>query len=655
MSKFLAPFIVLFALLAGQLVAQQIRIVENVTIVRDGRTVGRYGQSSTTQPTVQTSVCYNDTLAYPLHKSSNLRVVNMNSANSAAAFGQYYDAPQPITISKLRFYAYKLNPAGGLASNVIVELYNARPDSLPMGAPIRTANILVDTNFHQGSLSALEKVVTFSSPATVSGGYVVVVRNSSVNPIGLVIDDYLAEDGDGEWLANAQISGIWRHAYQLNIAGTPFDGDILLDPIVSYSLSANFQTNPTCIASPGIATFTNTSSPILRNRMYNYAAFLNRTGHSVTWQFGDSTGEQRQVTSIDTTHYYAAGGSYNVHLRDTIYGWSTITAADTMIQLGEAPEANFVHTTTALNAHFINQSGAGANAFYWSFGDGSTSTQVSPYHSFTTAGTYNVCLYSSNWCGTDSVCKTVVVTCPVPTAAFSASANLLAITFTDWSTGGVNAWEWNFGDGVTSTQQNPTHTYMTPGNYLVHLRTYNACGMDSSWYWLNTICPMPAAAFAHSTNGLQVNFSNLSSAIQGWVSWDFGDGSNSAQQNPIHNYVNPGIYTACLTVSNPCGADTFCETVTVSTVGIASTLDQQFEVYPNPVASTLHIHAQLPSQDQVQLRVLDLLGAEIKRIDLGMLQSSDLMLDVQDLAVGSYLLQFHTTEGMVVRRISVLR
>jgi PKD repeat protein len=401
--------------------------------------------------------------------------------------------------------------------------------------------------------------------------------------------------------------------------------------------------------------FTNASSPILAHRMYNYAAFLQRPGLSVLWNFDDGSGTIRQHLTMDTVHHYAAAGSYNVTLRDTLYGWSKRTVADTMISLGNAPEAIFFQSMTGLVGHFTDHSQGGATSWYWSFGDGTTSTQQNPYHTFATAGVYQVCLWSSNMCGVDSTCHTVVLACPLPTAAFSSNASNLDVAFTDWSTGGVTSWEWSFGDSATSTAQNPVHSYAAAGNYLVHLRTYNACGMDSSWYWLNVTCPASVAAFAATVQQFTATFHDQSTGlVTDWL-WDFGDGSNSNATHPIHTYSMPGTYTVCLNTIGECGNSLICHDVEVGVTAIDLGLSNQFAIHPNPASSELHVVTQLPTADHVQLVVTDLLGSLVQRVDLGLVQSSAIDLDVHHLAAGSYLISFQTSNGTVVKRFQVVR
>ncbi len=644
------------ALLAGHSFAQQqVRYVENAHIINDAAMIGSLGLQSPQPNGIQTVACGADTLAYARNKSNGLRVLNMNGANSAAAFGQYYDAPQPISVSKLRFHAYKLNTAGGPASNIVVEIYNARPDSLPLGAPLRTATVVVDTNFYGGSLEALEKVATFSSPVLLTGAYVVVVRNNSSNPMGIVVNDYLTQDGANEWLASAQFSGLWRHSYEVNVAAVPLNCDMLLDPVVSFHISANFTSNPACISAAGNVGFVNTSSPILHHRMYNVAAFLNAVGHSATWNFGDGSSDQRLATMLDTIHYYNAAGSYVVTLHDTLYGWTRNCAADTAIALGQSPESQFSHTHTNLVVQFTDQSLHNPTTWYWRFGDGTVSNLRNPLHTYTNAGSYQVCHWSISTCGIDSICSTVTVTCPAPTASFSSTTSNLTVSYMDWSTGGANAWEWNFGDSTFSTAQNPSHTYTAAGNYLVHLRTYNACGMDSSWYWLTLTCAAPVATFSLTTNLLTASFSNQSTGLGVSWSWDFGDGSNSAQLNPVHAYVNTGNYTVCLTATNACGVDVACESLSVSITGIDDAIEKGFQVYPNPAASVLQIAAQLDHEEPVQLVLCDLMGTVIKTIDWGIVSAAHMDIPVDDLAAGTYFLQIRTGSGTVVKQVAVLR
>ncbi|MEM7039596.1 MAG: PKD domain-containing protein, partial [Bacteroidota bacterium] len=119
------------------------------------------------------------------------------------------------------------------------------------------------------------------------------------------------------------------------------------------------------------------------------------------------------------------------------------------------PSAAFSDSANNQTINFTNQT-AGGTSYLWDFGDGNTDTVPNPQHTYATTGTYTVCLIATNSCGADTTCSTLNVTCNSPGTAFSESSNLLLSTFTDQSANTPTSWLWDFGDGNTSTQQNPT-------------------------------------------------------------------------------------------------------------------------------------------------------------------------------------------------------
>jgi len=156
---------------------------------------------------------------------------------------------------------------------------------------------------------------------------------------------------------------------------------------------------------------------------------------------------------------------------------------------------------------------------------------------------------------------------PPPTAEFSGTPTSgdfpLNVTFTDQSTDGPTGWSWTFGDGGTSTNQNPSHTYTAAGTYTVSLTASNAYGSDvetkTNYITVTTPCDPPVAEFSGTpTSGdfpLNVTFSDLSTNTPTSWSWTFGDGGTSTSQNPSHTYTAAGTYDVTLTATNSCGSD----------------------------------------------------------------------------------------------------
>ncbi len=167
-----------------------------------------------------------------------------------------------------------------------------------------------------------------------------------------------------------------------------------------------------------------------------------------------------------------------------------------------------------------------------------------------------------------------------PVALFSLSQSTgpvpLTVQFTDHSTGNPTLWGWYFGDGGTSNEQNPEHTYTAPGVYPVGFLVSNSAGYNKTFVPgliqaqnpIPTPAPVPtpgtyppAASFMGSpTTGpvpLTVLFIDTSADKPTSWAWYFGDGSYSPRQHPYHTYTRPGVYPVSLTASNAGGSDTF--------------------------------------------------------------------------------------------------
>jgi PKD repeat protein len=232
----------------------------------------------------------------------------------------------------------------------------------------------------------------------------------------------------------------------------------------------------------------------------------------------------------------------------------------------QPPTAAFSSSCGGLTCNFTNSSSdpdgtIASNS--WTFGDSATSTAQSPSHTYATAGTYTVTLtVTDNQGATSSTSQSVTVTAPnqPPVAAFSSSCSGDTCSFTSTSSdpdGSISAYNWSFGDGGTSTAQNPSHAYAVGGTYAVTLTVADNLGATNSVSQSVTVNRPPVAAFTSSCTALTCSLTSTSSDPDGSIasySWTFGDGSTSTAQNPSHSYSTGGTYTVTLTVTDNQGA-----------------------------------------------------------------------------------------------------
>ncbi len=153
----------------------------------------------------------------------------------------------------------------------------------------------------------------------------------------------------------------------------------------------------------------------------------------------------------------------------------------------------------------------------------------------------------------------------LPTANFTNNVTQgyvpLSVQFTDLSENATE-WNWDFGDGTASTNQNATHTYSATGIYIVNLTASNESGTDSKLVTITVLAApeIPTANFSASpTVGkapLTVTFTDSSTGSPTSWSWNFGDRSVSTDQSPVHTYNKAGKYTVSLTVKNELGSNT---------------------------------------------------------------------------------------------------
>ena len=195
-------------------------------------------------------------------------------------------------------------------------------------------------------------------------------------------------------------------------------------------------------------------------------------------------------------------------------------------------------------------------------------------------------LFRSNLCGVSVIDSVDVLFNPPPAIALTSDTNAMCVPgivqFYDSSVTGnindpINTWYWSFGDGTTSSQQNPVHSYSQPGTYLVTLTVTTDGGCtsnNSSAPLVINAYPFPVAAFSVNSTELNLPYDmlicNNQSAGAVTYLWNFGDGGTSTAVSPQYLYTSVGIFPVQLIATSQYGcSDTASIDVTTNKIGRA--------------------------------------------------------------------------------------
>ena len=386
--------------------------------------------------------------------------------------------------------------------------------------------------------------------------------------------------------------------------------------------------------------------------------FTDMSSDNVTaWLWTFEGGEPATSTDQNPVVTYNTAGSYDVTLEVTAAAGTDVIVFSDLIVVTALPTSSFVAVNNMQTVTFTNNS-EGANSYMWDFGDGNTSTEINPVHTYENEDEYNVTLISINECGDVSSTQTVAAN-SLPTANGTASVTLgcgpTEIQFTDNSSDNVKGWAWTFegGEPATSTEQNPIVTYNTPGIYIVSLIVNADAGSNEVVYDdLITIIGLPTAEFDIAADDLDYSFTYTGEYGDSFA-WDFGDGNSSTDMNPKHTYADYGMYAVTLRASNECAEDTLSQNIDIiSSISDLSTITD-LKVFPNPTTDRFYIEMDLAEIIDLEMQVMDIHGRLIQKQSLTNLSLKvNKTIDLSDEPSGTYLLRF--INGNQVRNTKIV-
>ncbi|OFY62504.1 MAG: hypothetical protein A3H98_13135 [Bacteroidetes bacterium RIFCSPLOWO2_02_FULL_36_8] len=293
------------------------------------------------------------------------------------------------------------------------------------------------------------------------------------------------------------------------------------------------------------------------------------------WDFGDSTYSNVKNPS----HTYTKSGYYTISLEVTSsdgckHSLEKVNAlyfesfnGDFKVEIAEGSYPKRVMFTVASSENLL---------YEWNFGDSTFSNEKNPVHYYSQPGVFIVTLKITNSKGCEMVISKKLGEAEMGlggvfgnlTAEFSTDEGSVVlgcapreVHFINESEGAIS-WNWNFGDGASSSEKNPQHTYLYPGNYTVSLIAKNPSGSSDTIVYVEfvkitgpvadynfsypTLCEINKVAFM-----IHADTSLSNGSLQYF--WDFGDGTNSNEENPVHNFPSSADYQTKLTVTDQNG------------------------------------------------------------------------------------------------------
>jgi PKD repeat protein len=549
--------------------------------------------------------------------------------------------------------------------------------------------------------------LTVTDSANCTANYSDSINVTITNPCNLTATFETIDNGNGNFSFTSTTNSAGGETYSWNFG----DGNssTLANPTHNYTNSGTYAPSLTvtdsvdCTANYSDTVFAVVTNPCNltmsftstdnSNGYFSFSSSISSSGGGevYNWNFGDGNSSNLP----NPAHTYTNSGSYSPSLTVTDSANCTVSYSDSL-NVNLANPCNYIVTANDSNGtdgYFYTNAWPNASNYLWDFGDGNTSTNPGPIHTYAAAGTYNYCVTIDN-CA--PICNTITIMDSNPcnvNSSFSVVDNGGGnFTFTNNSSGNISFTSWSFGDGAASSALNPTHTFLANGTYTIVL--YSAL-VDSNYFGgcsdyatvtinvTGVVNPVPCQAgvamYTNPLNSNQIIVVNSSIGNSLTYFWDFGDGNTSTLALPVHFYGGNGPYYLCVTVDDGNGcSSTYCDSIgssgivlknggfslnteapsaVVTSVPTAPQTVLEFKVYPNPFKNNVTIELNLMEAALTTIFVTDLLGNNVTELNNSVLNAGDnkLTWKATNIANGVYLLNIKTASGLTVEKLILNR
>jgi len=435
--------------------------------------------------------------------------------------------------------------------------------SNPIATPAATTTYVVTTSHDGGGCVSTDTVIVKAAVLDSTLQLIGLDTYCFGDPLGAILKVHAADSI--QWYRNGlPIPGATQTTYQVTQSGAYFATVFSFVGCSSNTPVKNITVHDNPVAGFNI---TSASSQCFNNNQFVFAntSTIPSGTISYNWNFGDGN----TSTATNANHSYTQTGTYIIKLLVTsnngcvdsffrtvnVFPNASVSfSVDKNAQCFAGNKFTFTNTTTVEAGALLQ--------YFWTLGDGNTSTSQDVVHSYTLPGTYNVILLVNTDKGcADNISQAVTVH-PDPVAGFVVNSaqqcfggNDFVLTNTTSILSGTLQYNWNFGDGNTATTMNVNHSYVQSGDYRIKMLATSGNGCADSTYIDVKIFPYPLADFlvrdpaCINQEVLMTNktLNNTSSSLLYF--WDFGNAQSSSLQSPHYSYPTAGNFILKLSVS----------------------------------------------------------------------------------------------------------
>jgi len=393
------------------------------------------------------------------------------------------------------------------------------------------------------------------------------------------------------------------------------------------------------------------------------------------WSFGDAaSGSNNASTAQNALHAFTSPGTYQVKLK-VITNFGCADSVSRAVTVIAAPRAEYTFRADCNNKEVLftdasqPPSGNSITAWYWEFGDNSTpSTERSPRHTYAQSGAYTVRLTvtSASRC-TNTIEKTVVAggiavsfrpdtaVCASNTIVFDGQATSLNDP--------VTSWQWDFGPVGKFTTSQPT--IAIPATATVLRTSLTVTTRSGCTATLTKNIPVRASATAQFgyqasvSDRLAITFVNQSVNATRYE-WNFGDGTQSTETNPVHTFSRPGVFEVTLKAIHANG----CVTTSSKKLPLGIANLEGLSVFPNPFianeAQNVTLGFVLLRRQPVYIELFDVAGRSLQKTtisdakeDFNAIVLKEVFPGIATLSRGIYLVTFRYENVLQTQKILI--